>query len=352
MIFGIDCSGATVDWAKVKVSGIAFAITKATEGNGYTQPQAAANLKGMRAAGLVPGAYHFLVTDAYGATGALQCDYFLSKVGDVSDMIVALDVESEPNLAKQPGIREVRSFAARFKQLHPNHPLLIYSGSWYWNSAIDPNTRLPRYMNNPIGSDLGPLWDSLYVSSYGSVSAIYATVPSYYWTQNLYGGWTTKSLLQFTAHPSVPGVTGNCDASAFLGTIDALKRLLINPSIPDTSTTEETLTIVSVDRTNYPRTIRVRATGTVSGYDPMQSAPVKSGSFAQGSAATALGIAQIAQDPQRAPNGWFYLGRGRTARRDLQPCNVLGSRPAPRSGTSGLFCPDRSAQRADRAARR
>ncbi len=304
-LFGIDVSGATVDWAKVRASGIGFGIAKATEGNGYTQAQIATNLRGMRAAGLIPGAYHFLVTDRWGATGALQCDYFLSKVGDVSDLIVALDVERERTLDPyQPGIREVRSFAARFAQLHPNHPLLIYSGSWYWNSPINPDTRLHFYMDNPAGSDLGPLWDSFYVATYGSLAAIYATVPAFYWTQSLYGGWTTKTLLQFTSHPTVPGVTGNCDASAFRGTADELKRFLIDPSLPSTSTTEDSMTIITLDRTGYPR-VATFVGGTVTGYSP--DGTTVHATFAVGSTATCTGTASISQDPQKAPNGTFRL---------------------------------------------
>ena len=306
-LFGIDVSSATVDWAKVKASGIGFGIAKATEGNGYTQPQIAANLKGMRAAGLVPGAYHFLVSDYAGATGAIQCDYFLSKVGDIADAIVALDVEEEPNLPKQPGIREVRSFAARFKQLHPNHPLLIYSGSWYWNSAPDPNTHLPRYMNNPVGSDLGPLWDSFYVATYGSVPAIYASMPAYYWTQNLYGGWTSKTLLQFTAHPTVPGVSGNVDASAFLGSVDELKRLLIDPSLPDTSTEAPTdlsnLTVLEAYTPDRPLHFDP---GTYTGYKlDGTTHQVTIGGL--GSSANVRAKCLLIQDPLRAPNGTFYF---------------------------------------------
>lgn len=226
-IFGVDTSGATVDWAKVKAAGIAFAIVKATEGNGFVQSTLAANLKGMRAAGLVPGVYHFLISGKY-VSGAAQCDYFLSKVGDVSDLIVALDVEVEPHLAIQPDFPEVRDFVDRFHQKYPNHPVLIYSGAWYWASSG---------FGNPDGHLLGPLWDSKYVSIPQHVppATIYRSVPASYWSPG-YGGWPTSTLLQFTAWPSVDGVAGACDASAFLGTVDQLRRLLIDPSIPDTAT--------------------------------------------------------------------------------------------------------------------
>ena len=231
-IFGVDTSGAAVDWAKVKAAGIDFAIVKATEGNGFTQSTLAANLRGMRASGIIPGVYHFLVSDAY-VSGAAQCDYFLSKVGDVSDLIVALDVEVEGNLAKQPGISAVKSFAARFAERVPGHPLVIYSGRWYWGSA--------SYMGNPNGAGLTPyLWDSKYITTPQRVppATIYPNVPSNFWTPG-YGGWATSTLLQFTAWPSVAGVTGASDASAFRGTAVELRRLLVDPSLPDTALPEE-----------------------------------------------------------------------------------------------------------------
>ncbi len=62
MIKGIDVSyyQRTVDWPKVKADGIEFAMIKATEGVGYTDPNLAVYAKGATAAGLHIGAYHFL----------------------------------------------------------------------------------------------------------------------------------------------------------------------------------------------------------------------------------------------------------------------------------------------------
>src|SRR5437868_13951686 len=58
---GIDVSHyqGTVTWADVRASGRRFAFCKATEGLTYTDPTFTTNWAGMRAAGLLRGAYHF-----------------------------------------------------------------------------------------------------------------------------------------------------------------------------------------------------------------------------------------------------------------------------------------------------
>ncbi len=64
-ILGVDISswqhpdGAPIDWAKVKASGVAFVMVKATQGETYVNPYAKADLAGARAAHLLVGAYHF-----------------------------------------------------------------------------------------------------------------------------------------------------------------------------------------------------------------------------------------------------------------------------------------------------
>ena len=60
-IYGIDVSdhNGTLDWAKIKASGIKFAIIRTGYGKSYTDEQFAANMKGALAQGLPVGVYHF-----------------------------------------------------------------------------------------------------------------------------------------------------------------------------------------------------------------------------------------------------------------------------------------------------
>ncbi|MEV1020715.1 glycoside hydrolase family 25 protein [Streptomyces sp. NPDC050264] len=58
---GIDVSAyqGTQNWASHKKDGVAFAFAKASEGQQTHDARFATHIKGIKAAGLVPGAYHF-----------------------------------------------------------------------------------------------------------------------------------------------------------------------------------------------------------------------------------------------------------------------------------------------------
>src|SRR5262249_27221956 len=60
-IQGIDVASyqGYPNWTSVKNSGKTFAITKATEGTGYTNPYFATNWARIKSAGLIRGAYHY-----------------------------------------------------------------------------------------------------------------------------------------------------------------------------------------------------------------------------------------------------------------------------------------------------
>lgn len=58
---GIDVSAyqSAQDWAALKSSGLSFAFAKASEGQSTHDPKFSAHIAGIKAAGLVRGAYHF-----------------------------------------------------------------------------------------------------------------------------------------------------------------------------------------------------------------------------------------------------------------------------------------------------
>ncbi|NJP75694.1 N-acetylmuramoyl-L-alanine amidase, partial [Streptomyces sp. C1-2] len=58
---GIDVSAyqGTQNWAAHRKDGIVFAFAKATEGQRSKDTRFATHITGIKAAGLVPGAYHF-----------------------------------------------------------------------------------------------------------------------------------------------------------------------------------------------------------------------------------------------------------------------------------------------------
>ena len=97
---GIDISswqhpeGKPIDWAAVRASGVVFAIVKATQGTGYTNPWLREDLTAARKAGVLVGAYHYWEE---GLEPTAQAEHFIaSLVGEVLDLGAWLDFEPGP----------------------------------------------------------------------------------------------------------------------------------------------------------------------------------------------------------------------------------------------------------------
>jgi GH25 family lysozyme M1 (1,4-beta-N-acetylmuramidase) len=193
---GIDVSHhqGAIDWRAVARAGQAFAWCKASEGTGFRDSRFSANWAGIRASGMVRGAYHFLRSDS---DPRAQARHFLSVVGNLSGSMAALDVESSG--ASRPTAAQARAFKSEFARITGGHPLVIYTGRWYWRGVL----------GNPYGADLGPLWHSAYTGSPGP----------------LYGGWPRFTFWQYTATGRCPGVRGNVDLNQFFGDRAALAAL-------------------------------------------------------------------------------------------------------------------------------
>jgi GH25 family lysozyme M1 (1,4-beta-N-acetylmuramidase) len=212
VIFGIDAhnkyqNGLSI--AQVAREGYSGLIVKATQGaTGYTAPGAFDTwIRRAREAGIVPGAYHWLTS----APASAQLDHYLRRldtVGGPQGMLCAVDVEDTSSPLSYATVRDfVHGFAGRTG----GHPLLLYTGAWWWK---------PRGWN---GASLTPyLWASRYVSGSGYGSSLYAKVPASWWTPG-YGGWARATLLQYSSSARVAGQT--VDVNAFEGTMDDLRRL-------------------------------------------------------------------------------------------------------------------------------
>lgn len=202
---GIDVSRhqGTVDWAKVAQAGHDFAILKATDGVRYAHVDwFERNFPRAKAAGLVPGAYHFLLDHH---SGRDQARFYVQTVGNFDGVLAVVDVEKEID-GTGPRIGHVRDFAAEFRRLVPGHPLIIYTGKWYWHGVI----------GNPHGADIGPLWHSEYDT--GSEVADGPELDNY-------GGWAKATIWQWTSTGSCPGVAGHCDLNIYYGTASQLSAL-------------------------------------------------------------------------------------------------------------------------------
>ncbi|MGH9211846.1 MAG: glycoside hydrolase family 25 protein [Acidimicrobiales bacterium] len=196
MLSGVDVSHhqGAIDWRAVARSGQAFAWCKASEGTSFRDSRFGPNWAGTRANGIVRGAYHFLRSDS---DPRAQARHFLAVVGELSGSMAALDVESSG--ASRPTAAQARAFKGEFDRLAGGHPLVIYTGRWYWRGVL----------GDPFGADLGPLWHSAYTSSPGA----------------LYGGWPRFTFWQYTQSGRCPGIPGNVDLNQFFGDRAALAAL-------------------------------------------------------------------------------------------------------------------------------
>ncbi|MCC6093489.1 MAG: LysM peptidoglycan-binding domain-containing protein [Lachnospiraceae bacterium] len=108
---GIDVSHwqGHIDWAKVKASGIQFAIIKSggSDAGFYTDPRWEENYKGAKANGIAVGAYYFVGPGCISAeAGKADAQRFLAQLkGKELEYPVFMDNEAQPASAKA-GITE------------------------------------------------------------------------------------------------------------------------------------------------------------------------------------------------------------------------------------------------------
>lgn len=195
---GIDVSHyqGNINWTSVRNAGTVFAITKATEGTGYTDPYVNTNIAGMKANGIIPGAYHFARP---GSDPIVQADRFTGVVrsangGSFSGLLqLVLDLEATDGRSPAQVWAWTQSFVARVRAT-TGRPCIIYTGFYFWRDSVgNPNNNLDC-----------PLWLAAYVSD----SQTAALTPQA-WAGV---GW---AFWQYTSSGSVSGVAGNVDRDYF-----------------------------------------------------------------------------------------------------------------------------------------
>lgn len=179
VLFGVDVAGyqSGIDMKRVASEGYSFAVCKATEGPAhdgwkYSNPEYRRQIEGAKAAGLIPGSYHFLLE----GPAKPQVDHFLKAAGDLSGQLIMVDFEDYPTYPSYtPTNRALREFAKELKARIGDRPLLVYSGQGFWNSG-DPSGPLAQYGSNLVA------WDAYYPDNRPEyASALYESVKGYGW---------------------------------------------------------------------------------------------------------------------------------------------------------------------------
>jgi len=194
---GIDVSQwqGAVNWQSVKQSGVAFAFARATYGSTLIDPQFSANRHGMRAAGVIGGAYHFFVT---ADDPEQQANLFIKAVGSLEggDLPPVLDVEAESGTGGNL-VSGVETWLNLVEQGLGRRPM-IYTAPSFWN----------EYMTGEFGRY--PLW----VAEYG----VSAPKPV--------NGWNAWTFWQYSSTGSVAGINGSVDLDYFNGSLDDLEGFI------------------------------------------------------------------------------------------------------------------------------
>lgn len=180
-------SGAPINWGQVAASGQSFALVKATElytdTSGpvlYTNPSLSSDLNGAHAAGLVVGSYAFAHPENSATT---QADAFATAIGTLpsGSLPPVLDLEVSGGLGVSQLVAWTHTFLDRL-QADTNVVPMIYTSPNFWNTYLGGSIDFARY----------PLWEAHYTT---------AASPQ------VFGGWSTYDLWQFTDNATVAGIS-------------------------------------------------------------------------------------------------------------------------------------------------
>jgi lysozyme len=193
---GIDVSHyqGTVNWPQVRAAGVQFAFAKATEGVTWTDPEFAANWAGMKAAGILRGAYHFFEPND---DAGQQAQLFLATVQlESGDLPPVLDVETAAATSEE-----------------------LWQGVQTWLDRVQAATGLPPILylspgfadenNAPVSLITYPLW----VAEYGVAEP------------RLPQGWSHWLLWQSSQTGTIDGVAGSVDLDQVNGSLATLQAL-------------------------------------------------------------------------------------------------------------------------------
>ena len=201
---GIDVSHyqGDVDWKAVKAADYSFAFAKCTGGLTFNDPKFQTNWKGIAAAGMLRGAYHFYYNND---DPVKQAEHFLSSLSSLNaaDLPPVLDLEGGGIIDKNLSIEDYQRDVLRwlcFVEDRLGRKPIIYTGPSFGNKYLD-NAEFATY--------------DLWLAEYG-VS-----------TPKVPNVWADKGLAiwQNASDAVVSGIKGKTDHDLFNGTLEELKAL-------------------------------------------------------------------------------------------------------------------------------
>ncbi|MEJ7729581.1 MAG: GH25 family lysozyme [Polyangiaceae bacterium] len=215
---GIDVSyyQENVDWEAVGAAGMEFAIARSSYGEGFVDPRFDKNWKGIRAAGLVRGAYQFFLADQ---DPIAQAELLLEQLAgagglEPGDLPPALDIEETRGVGDAKIVARMHAWLEHVEAAI-GRPPMIYSSPGFWN-----------VLGNPAGFEGYPLW----VAHWGVQCP---KVPS--------GSWEDFAIWQ--EGPFAIDGLGKVDGNWFNGSRADLLAFAGTPAPEDPGGTEGTLVL-------------------------------------------------------------------------------------------------------------
>ncbi|KAF6576447.1 glycoside hydrolase family 25 protein [Paenibacillus polymyxa] len=213
---GIDVSRyqGTIDWKRVRADGKSFAFIKASQGQRYVDPTFITNAKGIKAAGLLLGAYHFVDATNVNAAKA-EARHFaevLEQVGGVKvlDLPAVMDYENNPGSLSSAAIHEIAlAFLTEFERVSGSKPM-VYTGNAF-----------ATHFKVPLGSY--KLWIARY-----STRVPNDTTP-----------WKLWDFWQYSDSGRVEGIQGPVDLNVYAGTEAELRQAFAGEEGEEPMTAEE-----------------------------------------------------------------------------------------------------------------
>lgn len=224
MLSGIDVSDyqGLINWQRVKDSGIAFAICKATDGESFVAKSFRTNWIGIKAVNMIRGAYHFCHTKN---NPIKEATHFVNTVGetDETDMLV-LDIEDAKSiLTPDQFINWTLTFLEVVEKLSCITPIVYTGGPYFDKHGGKPDAEIISKFSR------FPLWLAAYTKTPDKF------VP-YVWANYGWTIWQKSGDVAAKGEPvlSVPGIQGIVDHNQYRWTLEDLtifaKNLHVKPS--------------------------------------------------------------------------------------------------------------------------
>jgi lysozyme len=194
----------TINWTSVKADGIAFGITRVSDGTAHPDTRFQTNWIDMKSAGLVRGTYQFFRPEVDPIAQADLLLSMLAKAGGLQsgDLPPMIDIETSGGLSAS-GVQASMTKWITYVEKKIGRKPMIYTAA---------------FMSGYVGTGFSsyPLW----VANYGPVCP---TMPS---------GWADWVIWQYADHGTVAGLSGGEDMDEFNGTMQQLLDFAKGPVAP------------------------------------------------------------------------------------------------------------------------